>query len=386
MPDDKALGILETRGMASLIEATDAMLKAVDITIRGRHGIGSGWVTIVIEGEVASVQTAIELGSQEARRHGELITAQVIPRPSFDSIKPMPHWHTAGLDRKAGQAAMGILETRGLVPLIQGTDAMLKTAPVEIEGWAYIGGGLVHAVVRGDVASVMDAVEAGGRAAEASGELFATLVIPGPSEGLGPLLPPDIQVEVAPEGALGVLETTGYVSVITCSDAMVKAADVELVRLTIASGGRVDAIVRGNLDAVQSAIEAGESAARSVCELNGSCVISRPAPEMAACFAGSSVQVDAMASTGDAMGLIETRSTIALVKAMDQMLKSADVRYEGRYRAGYFLTASIIRGEVGAVGQALRVGAIEAEKYGELVAAELIPYPYPAVETYLAQA
>ena len=86
------------------------------------------------------------------------------------------------------------------------------------------------------------------------------------------------------------------------------------------------------------------------------------------------------------MGLIETRSTIGLVKAVDQMLKSAEVRYEGRYRAGYFLTASIIRGEVGAVGQALRVGAVEAEKYGELVAAELIPYPFPAVETCLAQA
>ena len=386
MPDDRALGILETRGMASLVQATDAMLKAVDVTVRGRHGIGSGWVTVVVEGEVASVQTAIDIGSREALRHGELITARVIPRPSYESIELMPHWHTIRPDHVAGPSALGILETRGLVPLIQGTDAMVKTAPVDIEGWAYIGGGLVHSVVRGDVASVKDAVKAGGRTAEASGELYATLVIPAPSEGLGPLLPPVGDAETAPESALGVLETTGYVSVITSSDAMVKAADVELVRLSIASGGRVDAIVRGDLDAVQSAIEAGELAARNVCELNGSCVISRPAPEMAACFAVGPGQTAQDIPTGDAMGLIETRSTIGLVKAVDQMLKSAAVRYEGRYRAGYFLTASIIRGEVGAVGQALRVGAVEAEKYGELVSAELIPYPFPAVETCLAQA
>ena len=225
MPDDRALGILETRGMASLVQATDAMLKAVDVTVRGRHGIGSGWVTVVVEGEVASVQTAIDIGSQEALRHGELITARVIPRPSYESIELMPHWHTVRPDRVAGPSTLGILETRGLVPLIQGTDAMVKTAPVDIEGWAYIGRGLVHSVVRGDVASVKDAVKAGGRTAEASGELYATLVIPAPSEGLGPLLPPVGDAETAPESALGVLETTGYVSVITSSDAMVKAAD-----------------------------------------------------------------------------------------------------------------------------------------------------------------
>ena len=54
----KALGILETRGMASLMGATDAMLKAADVSVKGRHGIGSGWVTVVVEGDVAAVKTA----------------------------------------------------------------------------------------------------------------------------------------------------------------------------------------------------------------------------------------------------------------------------------------------------------------------------------------
>jgi len=85
-----------------------------------------------------------------------------------------------------------------------------------------------------------------------------------------------------------------------------------------------------------------------------------------------------------AMGLIETRSTVALVMAVDRMLKAADVTFEGRYKVGYFLTASVIRGDVGAVKTALEAGAEEVKKYGELVSAHLIPQPYEALEERLA--
>ena len=100
-----------------------------------------------------------------------------------------------------------------------------------------------------------------------------------------------------------------------------------------------------------------------------------------ACFGGSMSRN--ATSRNQAMGLIETRSTVALVKAVDQMLKSADVEFEGRYKAGYFLTASVVRGDVGAVAAALKVGAAEAERYGELVSAHLIPHPFPALEERL---
>ena len=52
-----AIGILETCGMASLMGATDAMLKSAEVQICGRHGIGSGWLTVVVAGQVAAVQT-----------------------------------------------------------------------------------------------------------------------------------------------------------------------------------------------------------------------------------------------------------------------------------------------------------------------------------------
>ena len=80
--------------------------------------------------------------------------------------------------------ALGLLETRGLVALIEATDAMAKAANVRIVKRVQIGGGLVTTVVRGDVGSVRAAVEAGANAAGAVGELVASHIIPRPADGV----------------------------------------------------------------------------------------------------------------------------------------------------------------------------------------------------------
>jgi microcompartment protein CcmL/EutN len=80
--------------------------------------------------------------------------------------------------------ALGLLETRGLVGLVQGTDAMCKAAEVRLVKTIQIGGGYVTTIVRGDVGSVRAAVEAGAAAAKQVGELVAVHVIPRPYEGL----------------------------------------------------------------------------------------------------------------------------------------------------------------------------------------------------------
>jgi ethanolamine utilization protein EutM len=81
-------------------------------------------------------------------------------------------------------SAIGLVETKGLVALVEATDAMAKAANVQIVKRVSIGGGLVTTVVRGDVGSVRAAVEAGATAASQVGELTASHVIPRPSEGL----------------------------------------------------------------------------------------------------------------------------------------------------------------------------------------------------------
>ena len=82
------------------------------------------------------------------------------------------------------QDAIGMLETKGLVALVEATDAMAKAANVEIVKRVDIGGGLVTTVVRGDVGSVRAAVEAGANAASQIGELMASHIIPRPGAGV----------------------------------------------------------------------------------------------------------------------------------------------------------------------------------------------------------
>ena len=82
------------------------------------------------------------------------------------------------------QSAIGLIETKGLVALIEATDAMAKAANVEIVKRVSIGGGFVTTVVRGDVGSVRAAVEAGATAATQFGELMSTHVITRPADGL----------------------------------------------------------------------------------------------------------------------------------------------------------------------------------------------------------
>ncbi len=85
--------------------------------------------------------------------------------------------------------ALGMIETKGLVALVEGCDAMLKAANVKLVGWQKIGSGLVTAMVVGDVAAVKAAVDAGASAAQRVGEVVSTQVIPRPHEELGQVLP-----------------------------------------------------------------------------------------------------------------------------------------------------------------------------------------------------
>ena len=85
--------------------------------------------------------------------------------------------------------ALGMIETRGFVGMVEAADAMVKAAKVELVGYQQIGGGYVTAVVRGDVAAVKAATEAGARSAERVGELVSVHVIPRPHDNLDEVLP-----------------------------------------------------------------------------------------------------------------------------------------------------------------------------------------------------
>ena len=77
----EALGMIETKGLVSLIEASDAMVKAAKVTLVGYEKIGGGFVTVMVRGDVGAVKAATDAGAAAAERVGELISVHVIPRP-----------------------------------------------------------------------------------------------------------------------------------------------------------------------------------------------------------------------------------------------------------------------------------------------------------------
>jgi ethanolamine utilization protein EutM len=86
----EALGMIETKGLVPLIEASDAMLKAANVTLIGWQKIGSGMVTALVVGDVAAVKAAIDAGAAAAGRVGEVVGVQVIPRPHEDLGSVLP--------------------------------------------------------------------------------------------------------------------------------------------------------------------------------------------------------------------------------------------------------------------------------------------------------
>ncbi len=87
----EALGMIETRGFAAMVEASDAMVKAAKVELVGYEKIGGGYVTAVVRGDVAAVKAAIDAGVRGAERVGEVVSTHVIARPhdNIDNVLPL---------------------------------------------------------------------------------------------------------------------------------------------------------------------------------------------------------------------------------------------------------------------------------------------------------
>jgi len=79
---ENAIGLIETKGLLGLIEATDAMAKAANVKIVKRVDIGGAYVTTIVSGDVGSVRAAVEAGANAATQIGELVGSHIIPRPA----------------------------------------------------------------------------------------------------------------------------------------------------------------------------------------------------------------------------------------------------------------------------------------------------------------
>lgn len=96
MSNIEAVGMIETRGFVTAVEAADAMVKTAKVTIVGYEKVEQGLVTVIVRGDVGAVKAATDAGAAAARKIGELVSVHVIPRPHEDVDKvliPRPKWY-----------------------------------------------------------------------------------------------------------------------------------------------------------------------------------------------------------------------------------------------------------------------------------------------------
>ena len=191
---DTALGLVSTGSFPAIVGCADMMLKSAGVALVGYEKIGSGHCTAIVRGGIADVRLAVEAGAQTAEQFGQLLSTLVIPRPlpNLEAVLPIGcrlSQLAAGQQSRLSNQAIGLLETRGFPAMVGACDAMLKAAEVYLSSYETIGAGLCTAIIRGSVADVAVAVEAGMYEAERIGELNAVMVIPRPLDDLEQTVP-----------------------------------------------------------------------------------------------------------------------------------------------------------------------------------------------------
>jgi microcompartment protein CcmL/EutN len=86
----EALGMIECRSFAAMVEASDAMVKAARVELVSYEKTGGGYVTAVVRGDVAAVKAAVEAGARGAEKVGEVVSVHVIPRPHTNVDRVLP--------------------------------------------------------------------------------------------------------------------------------------------------------------------------------------------------------------------------------------------------------------------------------------------------------
>lgn len=203
-----ALGFIEVPFFGITAVVADFAVKSAKVRLLGIETTGNENLMIRLAGDVAAVQSALETGAQRAEEMGAKVVVKCIANPDAamagliyfsntqnplyggrDQFLPADYPKKKNEIMSATQEALGILETQGLTAILEATDAMLKSANVTLVGKEKIGAAYVTVIVKGDVAAVTAAVDAGAKAVGQLGKPIAAHVITRPHEGLTALLP-----------------------------------------------------------------------------------------------------------------------------------------------------------------------------------------------------
>jgi carbon dioxide concentrating mechanism protein CcmO len=209
-----ALGLIEINGLAPALVALDALDKSADVRLVQAELNDQLGALIKITGTAAAVRAALQAAENAAREMRVKVVTDVINAPDgsvWPAVESKPE-HNALLESEVvyipgrsrqsaarreseknvnGSFALGLIETQGLTAVLEALDTAAKAASVEVIGREKLGGGYVTVIIKGDVAAVKAAIDAGRARIEGMnlGKIIATHVIPRPSEAVLSILP-----------------------------------------------------------------------------------------------------------------------------------------------------------------------------------------------------
>lgn len=207
-----SVGLLEIQGLGPALVVADSLSKAARLHLAGGELNGAGGITLKVTGATADVEAAVRHGQAVADRMHVPCRAEVSPgypdeakrlihceqafNPIIDDWEHLLPYAIWPAEKRPGKRiamsesfALGLIETQGLIGALEATDAMLKAAEVHLVGKEKIGAAYVTVMVKGDVAAVTAAVEAGQAAAARVGHVIGAHVIARPHVELLELLP-----------------------------------------------------------------------------------------------------------------------------------------------------------------------------------------------------
>ena len=203
-----ALGLVEIPFLSITALIADQVVKEAGVHLLGIETTGNEKLMLRLQGDVSAVEAALAFAEKRATELGVTAIVRCLARPE-PALDPLLHFPNSsnplygGRDQllptdfpqptnqsmDTNQQALGIIETQGLTAILEATDAMLKAANVKLVGKEKIGAAYVTVIVRGDVAAVKAAVDAGAQAVGNLGKLVAAHVIARPHDDLVALLP-----------------------------------------------------------------------------------------------------------------------------------------------------------------------------------------------------
>jgi microcompartment protein CcmL/EutN len=197
-----ALAIVEIGGWSPAMVVLDAMEKTANVRVVQTELNDAPGVCIKLAGRIGDIQSAAHAAEAAAQAMQTAVLAHVIPHPAegsraaweaapdFNPLIEQPSvQRPENTMNEQASFAVGLIETQGFTAAFEAIDTALKTANVEVLAREKLGGGYITIIIKGDVAAVRAAVDAGKAHVEGLGKLIAAHVIPSPSQGVLSLLP-----------------------------------------------------------------------------------------------------------------------------------------------------------------------------------------------------